>query len=272
MKFAIKLPSTEGALKWPFPSTAIFSGLKVRQFRNKNAGDIVVGLETHPTRANNSGGSNENEACAPQEYRVTVECRRSLAPSNTVDRGRDQLIQPTTRRERRLTPRPALHRAPYARSDNRRYGVYLPHFDVNYSDSEHARRTETYSEPSHVAISHASSIQIRQVRARTPRHATTTTYRAEDKETTDPPPQYSALDPHPFSKVAQSRYHNRGRVSSSFSKGMGDMSKLAKDLPAAVKDAQAKVKAKRAKGKMRWLERHNFLSAQDRLLSEELRG
>jgi hypothetical protein len=53
---------------------------------------------------------------------------------------------------------------------------------------------------------------------------------------------------------------------------MGDMSKLAKDLPAAVKDAQAKVKAKRAKGKMRWLERHNFLSAQDRLLSEELRG
>ncbi|KAF1836739.1 hypothetical protein BDW02DRAFT_566682 [Decorospora gaudefroyi] len=55
-------------------------------------------------------------------------------------------------------------------------------------------------------------------------------------------------------------------------KHMEDVGKLAKDMPTAVKGMQVKLNSKRAKSKMRWLEKRNYLSGQDRLLTRELWG
>jgi hypothetical protein len=51
---------------------------------------------------------------------------------------------------------------------------------------------------------------------------------------------------------------------------MGDVGKVARDVPKAVKVAQVQLHIRRTKGKNRWLEKHHFLSGQSRLLKEWL--
>jgi hypothetical protein len=51
-----------------------------------------------------------------------------------------------------------------------------------------------------------------------------------------------------------------------------NMVRSARDMPKAVKDARKEQRVRRAKTKIIWLENHNFIIAQDRLLSSELRG
>lgn len=55
-------------------------------------------------------------------------------------------------------------------------------------------------------------------------------------------------------------------------KHIEDASKIAKDVPTAFKEAQVKFNLKRAKDKIRWLEKHHYLSGQERLLTQELVG
>ncbi|CAN9207893.1 unnamed protein product [Alternaria alternata] len=63
-----------------------------------------------------------------------------------------------------------------------------------------------------------------------------------------------------------------GKVGKSVVKHIEDVSKIAKDVPTAFKEAQMKLSLKRAKDKIRWLEKHNYLSGQERLLTQELVG
>jgi hypothetical protein len=55
-------------------------------------------------------------------------------------------------------------------------------------------------------------------------------------------------------------------------KHVEDVGKMAKDVPIALKEAQIKLNSKRAKDKIRWLERHNYLNGQERVLARELVG
>jgi hypothetical protein len=51
-----------------------------------------------------------------------------------------------------------------------------------------------------------------------------------------------------------------------------NMVRSARDMPKAVKDTRKEQRLRRAKTKIIWLEKHNFILAQDRLLSSGLRG
>ncbi|KAK1918762.1 hypothetical protein P3342_010233 [Pyrenophora teres f. teres] len=63
-----------------------------------------------------------------------------------------------------------------------------------------------------------------------------------------------------------------GKVGKSVAKHVEDVGKIAKDVPLAVKEAQVKLSSKRAKSKIRWLEKRNYLSCQERFLTQELVG
>jgi hypothetical protein len=55
-------------------------------------------------------------------------------------------------------------------------------------------------------------------------------------------------------------------------KHIEDIGQTAKDMPKVIKDVRQKNRVKRAKKKFSWLEKYNFMSAQDRMLTHELRG
>ena len=126
-----------------------------------------------------------------------------------------------------------------------------------------------------------SAVPARQ-RARRPRRPT---LRPENLTSDDPPPTYAAFDPHPFFKTGPKNrrgvlktIRNDGlkvtteRVGRRVIRHVEDVGKIAKDLSTAVKGAQVKLNTKRAKSKIRWLEKNDFLSGQDRFLTRELVG
>jgi hypothetical protein len=113
------------------------------------------------------------------------------------------------------------------------------------------------------------------------------TRRAETATSNDPPPPYQIVDPHhpPTSRI---RFHDSvivrafkqvrrdgakvtsERIGKSMVKHIEDMGQTAKDLPKVIKDARQNNRVKRAKTKLFWLEKHNFMSGQDRILMEEV--
>jgi hypothetical protein len=109
------------------------------------------------------------------------------------------------------------------------------------------------------------------------------THRPENYASDDPPPGYAALDPYPYLN-AESTHRlsvittirndglkvTTGKMRRSVVRHVEDVGKIAKNVPAAVKDAQVKLKTKRAKDKIRWLEKNEYLSGQDRFLTRAL--
>ncbi|KAI4942062.1 hypothetical protein J4E91_010260 [Alternaria rosae] len=122
-----------------------------------------------------------------------------------------------------------------------------------------------------------------------PRQPQTSPHRFDDVTNHGPPPKYVAFDPYPFFGV-EPRTRRRstiqvietvckdgfkattGKVGKSFVKHVEDVGKIAKDVPSALKGAQVRLSSKRAKGKLRWLEKRNYLSGQERLLTQALVG
>jgi hypothetical protein len=55
-------------------------------------------------------------------------------------------------------------------------------------------------------------------------------------------------------------------------KACRDVVRCVEDIPQVMKDVQQQNRIRRARTKMLWLEKHNFMSSQERLLKHELRG
>lgn len=169
-------------------------------------------------------------------------------------------------------------------SDERRFAVYL---SPNASDYELTPlRCGTAEPPSFWECDTSPAVSASESRTNQPQQCT---HRPEDAVSDDPPPRYTSLDPHPI-LGDQPKLRRRstieflgairkeglkattGKVGKSVVKHVEDVGKIAKDVPSAVKEAQVKLSSKRAKSKIRWLEKHNYLSCQDRFLTRELVG
>jgi hypothetical protein len=176
-------------------------------------------------------------------------------------------------------------------SDDRRFGIYLPSATASENNlALHRLAASTL----HVLEGRAASlpptspmtVAALEQRTRRPRRSTR---RYKHPTNHDPPPEYVAFDPYPFFD-AKPKPRRRstieiietccrdgfkattGKVGKSVVKHIEDASKIAKDVPTAFKEAQVKLSLKRAKDKIRWLEKHHYLSGQERLLTQELVG
>ncbi|RMZ72498.1 hypothetical protein GMOD_00007492 [Pyrenophora seminiperda CCB06] len=171
-------------------------------------------------------------------------------------------------------------------SDERRFAIYFS--PTNASDYEltplHCGTTEP--PPSFWACDAGTPVSTSELRTNQPYRAT---HRPEDVISNDPPPQYTSLDPYPI-LGDRPRLQRRstieflgairkdgfkattGKVGKSVVRHVEDVGKIAKDVPLAVKEAQVKLSSRRAKSKIRWLEKRNYLSCQDRYLTRELVG
>jgi hypothetical protein len=128
------------------------------------------------------------------------------------------------------------------------------------------------------------------------------THRAGDATSDDQPPPYKARDPNPLlpgayvdegqtGRITQRiRFHNSTIVQAfkearrdgpkatakmvgrSVVKCVESLGRAAKDMPEVLKGVQQQNRVKRAKSKIVWLEKHDFMSRQDRLLTQELTG
>jgi hypothetical protein len=113
------------------------------------------------------------------------------------------------------------------------------------------------------------------------------TYRAENATSNDPPPPYQVVDPkHNLTERIRSQDSvvarafkqvrrdgpkvTMERIGKNMVKHVGDICQTVKDIPQIIKDARQQNRAKRAKKKLFWLEKHNFMSAPDRILTHEL--
>lgn len=177
-------------------------------------------------------------------------------------------------------------------SDARRFGLYLPSATASENNLAlhrpgpfmlHGLHQRTTSLPL------ASSAAAAALEHGAPCRPQTSPHRYDDVTNHDPPPKYVAFDPYPFFGV-EPRTRRRstiqvietvckdgfkattGKVGKSVVKHVEDVGKIAKDVPSALKGAQVKLSSKRAKGKLRWLEKRNYLSGQERLLTQALVG
>jgi len=170
-------------------------------------------------------------------------------------------------------------------SDERRFAVYFS--PTNASDYELTPLRYSMTEPpSFWECNTSPAVSASEARTNQPDRAT---HRPEDTISEDPPPRYASLDPHP-TLGSQPKLRRRstveflgairkeglkattGKVGKSVVKHVEDVGKIAKDVPLAVREAQMKLSSKRAKSKIRWLEKRNYLSCQDRFLTQELVG
>jgi len=170
-------------------------------------------------------------------------------------------------------------------SDERRFAVYFS--PTNASDYELTPLRYSMAEPPPFwECSTSPEVSASEARTNQPDRAT---HRPEDAISEDPPPRYTSLDPHP-TLGSQPSLRRRstmeflgairkeglkattGKMGKSVAKHVEDVGKIAKDVPLAVRDAQMKLSSKRAKSKIRWLEKRNYLSGQDRFLTRELVG
>lgn len=162
---------------------------------------------------------------------------------------------------------------------------------------------DVFSDPARITYS-----MEREGRASTEQQATISselrrrTYRAGDATSDDQPPPYKARDPNPLLPNAhvdegqtdhitqRIRLHNSTivqafkearrdgpkvtakKVGRSVVKCVGSLGRAAKDMPKVMKGVQQQSRVKRAKSKIVWLEKHDFMSRQDRLLTRELTG
>ncbi|EDU42262.1 hypothetical protein TUN199_07967 [Pyrenophora tritici-repentis] len=169
--------------------------------------------------------------------------------------------------------------------DERRFAVYFS--PTNASDYELTPlRCGTVEPRSFWEYDTSREVSASEARTNEPHQST---HRPEDVSSDDPPPRYTSLDPHPI-LGNQPRLRRRstlevlgairkeglkattGKMGKSMAKHVEDVGKIAKDVPLAVKEAQMKLSSKRAKSKIRWLEKRNYLSCQERFLTRELVG
>ncbi|CAG5161353.1 uncharacterized protein ALTATR162_LOCUS6013 [Alternaria atra] len=176
-------------------------------------------------------------------------------------------------------------------SDERRFGIYLPSATASENNlvphrlgasTPHVLQERAASLPPYSLAAAAALEQ----RTRRPRRFP---YQSEHQIHDDPPPEYVALDPYPFfdTELKPRRRSiieiietlckdgpkaTTGKVAKNVVKIVEDVGKIAKDVPTAFKEAQVKLSTRRAKDKIRWLEKRNYLSGQERLLTQELVG
>jgi hypothetical protein len=99
------------------------------------------------------------------------------------------------------------------------------------------------------------------------------THRPKTLTDNDPPPAYERLDPkqgvgrqdRPIVRALQA-------PKATTAKACRDVVRCVEDIPQVMKDVQQQNRIRRARTKMLWLEKHNFMSSQERLLKHELRG
>ncbi len=184
--------------------------------------------------------------------------------------------------------RTAFHSA----SDGRRFGIYLPSATASEKNlALHRPGPSTPHVPQERAASlpPASSVVTAALEQRSPRQPQRCQRSSDEPTNDDPPPEYVAFDPYPFFDTERKLRRRStiqiietvckdglkattGKVGKSVVKHVEDVGKLAKDVPTAFKEAQVKLSSKRAKGKIRWLEKRNYLSGQERLLTQALVG
>ncbi|KAF1944421.1 hypothetical protein EJ02DRAFT_420489 [Clathrospora elynae] len=200
----------------------------------------------------------------------------------------------SARRDEYLVLRRELQRSSAIRrvNDARRHAIYLQDAaDYALVQQQCAMVNSCVQDLATTQVSPASP---EQVRMRVPRRTRRATHRPENANSVDPPPNYSPYDPHPFFDRAETesmpKHRRRStiemietvckdglkvtteKVGKSLAKGVGGAGKMAKDMPTMVKEVQVKLKVKRAKGKIRWLEKHKYLSRQERFLTQEITG
>ncbi|CAE7199396.1 hypothetical protein PTNB73_06267 [Pyrenophora teres f. teres] len=223
----------------------------------------VASITTHPVRPPSSASSRAHN---------TIPASRAVHIAN------DPQVEPFTTVFGAVPSRADLQ-------DERRFAVYFS--PTNASDYELTPlRCGTVEPPSFWEYDTSPAVSASEARMNEPHQIT---HRPEDVFSDDPPPRYTSLDPHP-SLGNQPRLRRRstlevlgtirkeglkattGKVGKSVAKHVEDVGKIAKDVPLAVKEAQVKLSSKRAKSKIRWLEKRNYLSCQERFLTQELVG
>ncbi|KAH8640700.1 hypothetical protein IG631_03641 [Alternaria alternata] len=146
-------------------------------------------------------------------------------------------------------------------SDDRRFGIYLPSATAsenNLALHRLAASTLHVLEGRAASLPPTSPMTVAALEQRT-RRLRRSTRRYKHPTNHDPPP-------------GDGFKATTGKVGKSVVKHIEDASKIAKDVPTAFKEAQVKLSLKRAKDKIRWLEKHHYLSGQERLLTQELVG
>jgi hypothetical protein len=99
------------------------------------------------------------------------------------------------------------------------------------------------------------------------------TYGPETLTNNDPPPAYEQVDPNQDVR-RQDRIMVRALQApkATTAKACRSVVRWVEDVPQIMKDVQQQNRIRRARIKMLWLENHNFMSSQERLLKHELRG
>jgi hypothetical protein len=189
-----------------------------------------------------------------------------------------------SRQQRRL----ALHSI----SDERRFGIYLPSATASENNLV-LRRAEPFTlhnlQERAASLPPASLAAASTLQQRVWSRPRTSPHLFDNATDDDPPPEYVAFDPYPFFssqpkprrrstlQLIETVYKDgikatTGKVGKSVVKHVEDVGKMAKDVPHAFKEAQVKLSSRRARGKIRWLEKRNYLSGQERLLTQALLG
>lgn len=236
MELTIKLLAANGGLTWSFNL--------LRKFINMMPKNT---LET-PAKDALSAAHDSSDYCGwviDFPSREHLDLHQSVNVTTAID-------LPCRRRNNSIQE---AHSIASVRQDTRRYAVYLPNYDfLDHAPPSHypVREGPIMSAPA-PAISYQTfpcDLQPPSRRSRQLVHESENIYDA------DPPPQYSAADPYP---IRQGRM-----IESRITKEVDEIGQMPKESPDSIKDAQAKNTVRRARGKMQWLEKYNFLSAQNR--------
>ncbi|EOA87105.1 uncharacterized protein SETTUDRAFT_31412 [Exserohilum turcica Et28A] len=168
---------------------------------------------------------------------------------------------------------------PDASIDGRRFAVYFATPAVSQCDSIYRISDAPILHNSH---EHTASLYYPPRPTSRPPHLHRPTSLPESSESDDLPPQYAASDPYPFFDTEfGSRRRSTTRILDTvrvdgFRATTGrvgrSMLHMVTDVPSAVQAARARMNSRRARAKIRWLEQRNYLSGQDRALTQELIG
>jgi hypothetical protein len=95
------------------------------------------------------------------------------------------------------------------------------------------------------------------------------THRSETLTNYDPPPAYEQFEP---SQDAGRQDRPIGRAKATTAKACRSVVRCVEDMPRVMKDVQQWNRVRRARTKILWLENHNFVSTQERLLRRDISG
>ncbi|OAL04127.1 hypothetical protein IQ06DRAFT_334004 [Phaeosphaeriaceae sp. SRC1lsM3a] len=167
------------------------------------------------------------------------------------------------------------------------FSTTTPTIPLAYTDANHERLPMSPEPNPPRTPPQATSSQSNPPRFRT--------YRPEDVTNDDPPPPYYALEhrrAHRLSRTTAGRQHRRhgmvlcderptlipragqvphGGVTTTMKSIGVSLINCFAGVGKMARDVQQHIRVKRAKEKIAWLERYNFMSAQDRLLTQDLR-